>query len=104
IIIENEIIAGLNFSRMIPVEIRQLSKVDLKVRKRDNTEVKKRKETYKKELICCNEHKKIIIDKANVLYDKYVSGEFFVRRKDCLNFPELEEVCKKYNKSKNPTT
>lgn len=98
IIIENEIIAGLNFSRMIPVEIRQLSKVDLKVRKRDNAEVTKRKETYKKELIWCNEHKKVIIDKANVLYDKYVSGEFFVSRKDCLVFPELEEVCRKYNK------
>ncbi len=97
IIIEDEIIAGLNFSRMIPVEIRQLSKVDLKVRKRDNAEVKKRKESYKKELDWCIEHKEIIINKANVLYEKFVSGEFFSRRKDCLNFPELEEVCAKYN-------
>ena len=97
IIIDDEVIAGLNFSRMIPVEIKQLSKVDLKERKRDNVEVKKRKAAYKKELGWCNEHKRVIIDKANVLYDKYVANEFFIRRKDCLNFPELEEVCRTYN-------
>jgi hypothetical protein len=83
---------------MIPVELNQLSKVDLKVRKRDNVEVKVRKEAYKKELKWCNEHKRLIINKANVLYDKYVSRDSFARRKDCLNFPELEEECKKYNK------
>ena len=98
IIVDDEIIAGLNFSRMIPVEIMQLSKVDLKIRKRDNEEVKKRKEIYKKELIWCNEHKKTIIDKANVLYEKYISGEPFKRKKDCLDFPELEKLCRKYNK------
>ncbi len=98
IIIDGEIVAGLNFSRMIPVEIMQLSKVDLKIRKRDNEEVKKRKETYKKELEWCNTNKKIIIDKANVLYEKYNSGVPFKRKKDCLNFLELEEICKKYNK------
>ncbi len=96
IIVDNEIIAGLNFSRMIPIEITHLSKVDIKERKRDNDEVKKRKNTYKKELNWCNQHRKVIINKANVLYEKYVSGEYFVRRKDCLNFPELEELCKKY--------
>jgi endonuclease III len=84
---------------MIPVEIKQLSKVDLRERKRDNVEVKKRKETYKKELEWCNEHKRVIVDKANVLYGKYMSKEYFARRKDCLNFPELEEICKKYNES-----
>jgi len=50
IIVDDEVIAGLNFSRMIPVEIAQLSKADLKIRKRDNSEVKRRKEAYKKEL------------------------------------------------------
>ncbi len=98
IIVDGKIIAGLNFSRMIPVEITQMSKVDLKIRKRDNIEVKQRKETYKKELEWCNNHKTVIIDKANVLYQKYISGEWFKRKKDCLNFPELEEVCAKYNK------
>ena len=57
-----------------------------------------KKETYKKELEWCNTNKKIIIDKANVLYEKYNSGEPFKRKKDCLNFLELEEICKKYNK------
>ena len=104
IIVDDEVIAGLNFSRMIPVEIAQLSKADLKIRKRDNSEVKRRKEAYKKELNWCNKNKRIIIDKANVLYEKYISGEKFGRKKDCLNFPELEDVCKKYNNKKETSS
>ncbi len=43
IIIDNKIIAALNFSRMIPVETNQLSRIDIKVRKHDNPQVVKRK-------------------------------------------------------------
>ena len=52
----------------------------------------------KQELDWCNQHRDIIINKANVLYNKYVSDEYFKRRKDCLNFPKLEAGCDKYNK------
>lgn len=97
IIIDNKIIAALNFSRMIPVETNQLSRIDIKVRKHDNPQVVKRKQLYRQELQWCNENYDKIVNKANVLYSKYISGEYFKRKKDCLNFIELEEICKRYN-------
>lgn len=99
IVIDDEIVAGINFSRMIPVEMKQLSRVDLKIRKHDNDTVKQRKALYQKELDWCNKNIDVIINKANVLYNKYNSKEPFNRRADCLNFPELEEVCRKYNQN-----
>lgn len=98
IIIDNKIVAGINFSRMIPVEMQQLKKIDIKLRKHDRKEVIKWKKILKQELDWCNQHRDIIINKANVLYNKYVSDEYFKRRKDCLNFPKLEAGCDKYNK------
>lgn len=97
IIIDNKIIAALNFSRMIPVETNQLSRIDIKVRKHDNPQVVKRKQLYRQELQWCNENYDKIVNKASVLYRKYISGEYFKRKKDCLNFIELEEICKRYN-------
>lgn len=95
--IDGELIAGINFSRMIPIEIRQLYKVDLKIRKHDNKETVYRKMLYRKELEWCNANRDVIINKANILYLKYVSGEDFKRKKDCLDFCGLEKACKKYN-------
>lgn len=46
----------------------------------------------------CNEHYEEIVNKANVLYNKYKSGEFFKRKKDCLDFIKLEMVCDTYKK------
>lgn len=97
IMVDGEVFAGINFSCMIPVMDKQLSKVDLKIRKHDSKEVIKRKQEYQIEIDWCNEHKGVIENKANVLYSKYVSGEYFKRKKDCVNFPELEIICDRYN-------
>ena len=81
IIVDDEVIAGLNFSRMIPVEIAQLSKADLKIRKRDNSEVKRRKEAYKKELNWCNKNKGLLLIKQ-MYYTKniYLVKNLVIRR------------------------
>ena len=100
IVIDGEIVAGVNFSRMIPVEMPQLTRVDVKIRKHDTEIIKARKALYKKEINWCNENRDVLVNKANVLYEKFISGEPFKRKKDCLNFPELEEVCKQYNARK----
>ena len=103
IMVEGDFIAAINFSRMIPVEDGQLSKVDTKIRKHDNARLKERKALLSKELMWCNEHYEEIVNKANVLYNKYKSGDFFKRKKDCLNFIKLEMVCDTY-KNKNQQT
>ncbi|MDO4961469.1 MAG: type III toxin-antitoxin system ToxN/AbiQ family toxin [Eubacteriales bacterium] len=95
--IDGKFIAAINFSRMIPVEMNQLSRADIKIRKHDNKNVIDRKELLKKELDWCNENYDVIVNKANVLYAKYLSGENFRRKKDCLDFIELEKVCSRYN-------
>lgn len=94
---EGEFIGAINFSRMIPVEISELRKVDIKIRKHDNNEVIRRKQRLLKTLAWCTLHEKDIINKANVLYNKYLSREFFKRREDCLDFPALERGCDKYH-------
>lgn len=43
IIVDGDFIAAINFSRMIPVEDGQLSKVDTKIRKHDNARFRERK-------------------------------------------------------------
>ena len=96
-IVEDEFIGAINFSRMIPVEIAQLSRIDLKIRRHDSSSVTERKKRLKKTLSWCSEHEVDIVNKANVLYRKYKSGEAFHRRKNCLDFPALESACDKYN-------
>lgn len=97
ICINGENIAAINFSRMIPVEKEQLSKVDIIIRKHDSDTLKKRKQKLKQELDWCNEHSEEITNKARVLYDKIKSGEYFKRKRDCLDFIKLEKICKNYN-------
>lgn len=78
----------IDFSRII---------INSKIRKHDTSEIAKRKQLYRQELQWCNENYDKIVNKANVLYNKYMSGEYFKRRHDCLNFAELEKICKHYN-------
>ncbi len=69
-IIHNESLIGvLNFNLMIPVENAQIQRIDTKIRKHDN----------------------------NVLYQKYITGENFSARKQCLDFKRMELECEKYN-------
>lgn len=99
IIIEDKVVAAINFCDMFPVEERQLSKINLKIKKRDTQGTIKNKVLLKAELDWCNENKQIIWNKAIVLYKKYISDEPFERKSDCVNFIKAEAICKDYNKN-----
>ena len=56
-----------------------------------------KKELLIKELEWCNNHISNLVNTANVLYQKYISGEKFAARKQCLDFKKMEFECNKYN-------
>ncbi|MCR4651017.1 MAG: type III toxin-antitoxin system ToxN/AbiQ family toxin [Lachnospiraceae bacterium] len=60
----------------------------------------KKKELLIKELEWCNEHARDLTNTANVLYAKYVSGEKFAARVQCLDFKRMEIECKKFSEKK----
>lgn len=94
---DNKPVAVLNFNNMIPVEDAQLIPVDIKIRNNDPPQLKKYKRLCQKEIEWCRHHHHDIINKANVLYHKYLSGEPLICRNRCLPFLKLEEACAKYN-------
>ena len=96
IIYHGELIGVLNFNLMIPVEDVMIQKIDTKIRRHDNADTRKKKLLLIKELEWCNEHARDLINTANVLYVKYVSGEFFSAREQCLDFARMEIECEKY--------
>lgn len=100
IIYQGELIGVLNFNLMIPVEDIMIQKIDSKVRKHDNVDTRKKKELLIKELEWCNEHTRDLTNTANVLYVKYVSGEKFAAREQCLDFRRMEIECKKFVEKK----
>ena len=92
-----KLIGVLNFNLMIPVEQAQIQHIDTKIRKHDNADTRKKKELLIKELEWCNKHARDLSNTANVLYQKYKSGEKFSARAQCLDFRRLELECEKYN-------
>jgi protein AbiQ len=95
--VDGNLLGVLNFNLMIPIEEQQLQLVSTKVAKRDRENIKHYKRLCEMELEWCHEHSEIVCNKANVLYQKYISGENFTGRERCLNFPKLEAECLKYN-------
>jgi protein AbiQ len=95
--VDGKLLGVLNFNLMIPIEEQQLQLVSTKVAKRDRENIKNYKRLCEMELEWCHEHSEIVCNKANVLYQKYISGENFTGRERCLNFPKLETECRKYN-------
>ena len=96
IVYHGELIGVLNFNLMIPVEDVLIQKIDTQIRKHDNADTRKKKELLIKELEWCNEHARDLTNTANVLYAKYVSGEKFSAREQCLDFKRMETECKKF--------
>ena len=97
IIVDGKIIAALDFNMMIPVEEAQLIKLDIKIHSNDKPEMKHYKKICQKEINWCQKNQRVICDKANVLYNMYMSGEKFKAKERCLDFPKLEAECEKYN-------
>jgi len=102
IYIDGKIVGALQFSRMIPVEDAQLRPLDMAAHPHDTKNQKAEKELRVKETIWCHQHQKEITDKCTALYDLYISNIPFRGRQYCLNFPEMENVCRKYNKTHIP--
>ena len=96
IVYHGELIGVLNFNLMIPVEDKLIQKIDTQIRKHDNADTRKKKELLIKELEWCNEYARDLTNTANVLYAKYVSGEKFSAREQCLDFKRMETECKKF--------
>ena len=97
IIHNGSLIGVLNFNLMIPVENAQIQRIDTKIRKHDNMDTIRKKELLVKELEWCNENISNLANTANVLYQKYITGENFAARKQCLDFKRMELECEKYN-------
>ena len=94
---EGRPIAALNFNNMIPISEEQLIPVDIKIKKSDSKEVKNYKKLCQKEIAWCRAHQNDIVNKANVLYQKYISDEQLACRNRCLDFIRLEKACQHYN-------
>ena len=101
IVYHGELIGVLYFNLMIPVEVVLIQKIDAIIGKNDNADTRKKKELLIKELEWCNEHARDLTNTANVLYAKYVLGEKFSAREQCLDFKRMEIECKKYAEKKN---
>lgn len=101
IIVNGKLIGVLNFNLMIPIEEKQLQIIDTIIYKRDRENIKYYKGLCEQELMWCQNNSEIICNKANVLYNKYLSNEIFSGKERCLNFPKLEAECQKYNSNKN---
>lgn len=96
---KDKLIAVLNFNLMIPVTSAQLIPVNLKITPQDSPSTKARKTLCVKELKWCRKNEIIIYDKAKNIYNLYLYEPKFKGKQRCLDFPRLEKICDKYNKS-----
>ena len=95
---DGEVLAALNLNNMIPIRDEYIFPIDLKIKDSDSVSIIQWKKLCAKELDWCQANHAEIERLANELHYRYCSGEFFQKRKICLNFPMLEKEC---NKAKN---
>lgn len=97
------LVAGLEFNKMIPVPLNQIRPLDMEMRKHDSDKRKEAKELRIYEQNWCNKNKDLIIDKATKLYNMYVNKDKNYKNiKYCVNFPKLEILCAKYSSLHQP--
>ena len=97
---KGKLLGVLNYNLMIPVEERQLLKVDIKEEKKDSVGEKYYKQLCIDELNWCRKHADVIINKANCLYQLCTSESNYKGKERCLDFKRLEIECEKYNMRK----
>lgn len=95
---QGKLIGVLNYNLMIPVNEKQLIKVDLKPSKTDSVNEKHYKQLCIDELNWCRQHADIIVNKANCLYKLCAEDSKYKGMSRCLDFKSLEMVCAQYNK------
>lgn len=92
-----KLLGVLNYNLMIPVEEKQLIKVDLKNNRTDSASDRYYKQLCIDEINWCRKNADIIINKANCLYRFCVEDSNYKGKNRCLDFKQLEKECDKYN-------
>ena len=87
----------LKYNLMIPVEDKQLIKVNLKQDKKDTIAEKHYKQLCVDEITWCRKNAEVIINKANCLYDLCTDKSNYKGKDRCLDFEKLEKECIRYN-------
>ena len=95
---KGKLLGVLNYNLMIPVEDKQLIKINLKEDKSDTIAEKHYKQLCIDELTWCRKNAEIIINKANCLYKLCICQSNYKGKDRCLDFEKLEKVCSRYNK------
>lgn len=93
---KGKLIGVLNYNLMIPVEDKQIVKVNLKD-ERDTTAEKHYKQLCIDELTWCRKNTETIINKANCLYNLCIGESNYKGKDRCLDFVKLEKACSRYN-------
>lgn len=94
---KGKLLEVLNYNLMIPVEDKQLIKVNLKEDKRDTLAEKHYKQLCIDELAWCRKNAETIINKANCLYNLCIGESNYKGKNRCLDFEKLEKACSRYN-------
>ena len=94
---KGKLLGVLNYNLMIPVEDKQLVKINLKEDKRDSVAEKHYKQLCIDELTWCRKNAEIIINKANCLYKLCMGQSNYKGKIRCLDFEKLEKACSRYN-------
>ena len=92
-----KLLGVLNYNLMIPVQERQLIKINLKSQHKDSPSDRYYKQLCIDELNWCRRNANIIINKANCLYNLCVNASNYKGKSRCLDFKNLEKECDKYN-------
>lgn len=92
-----KLLGVLNYNLMIPVEDKQLIKVNLKGDKNDSASDRYYKQLCIDEINWCRKNAEIITNKANCLYKLCVENSNYKGKIRCLDFKRLEKECEKYN-------
>lgn len=96
--INNGKLGAINFNNMLPVNNKNVFKLDLK-RETLNQQENKYLHLLKEQLFWLNRNEVKLYKRSKILYDKYINGTLNPNiKKRCCNFPLLEEKCKEYNK------
>ena len=94
---KGKLIGVLNYNLMIPVEDKQIQRVDLKRMKTDTPADKYYKNLCIDELAWCRKNQEVIVNKANVLYALCTEQSDYKGKERCLDFKKMEKICDKYN-------
>ena len=92
-----KLIGVLNYNLMIPVEDKQIQRVDLKRMKTDTPADKYYKNLCIDEMAWCRKNQEVIVNKANVLYALCTDQSDYKGKDRCLDFKKMEKICDKYN-------